>query len=302
MAMGTKRRIRSHEWPEYERLGPPKEWPGFLIGAAIPPLAIVAAMFATAGVSGIEKGLTRFIQPDALLWSLLTGIVVVVWRRRDRVMMAATIGCWLFYTLVGSGWFVGMVYRSLEGPYLAHRPLEIEQPLPRVVVLGGGTNTGANGAAQLSSLGDRVMLAARMLETGKAESIVCTGSLIEGMATEGQLTPADATVAILHDLGISDERIERIDGRTTSEEMRSLAELLEKEEASDKRVGVITSAWHMNRALRLAHAAGLDPVPLPADFITEIEPTTPLDFVPDGEETWRLGCAVKELVAGWVGR
>ncbi len=80
--------------------------------------------------------------------------------------------------------------------------------------------------------------------------------------------PRDAR-QVLRELGVPAESIRKIGGRNTFEEMRHLRDLLGPEE----RVGLITSGWHMPRAMRLARAAGLHVEPLPAGFAAG-----PVDF------------------------
>ena len=71
----------------------------------------------------------------------------------------------------------------------------------------------------------------------------------------------------------------------------------------DERVGLITSAWHMSRALRLARAQGLRLVPLPADFVTDYEITvTPLDLIPNSQVAMDTTLLLREYLARVVGR
>src|SRR5438105_152537 len=63
------------------------------------------------------------------------------------------------------------------------------------------------------------------------------------------------------------------------------------------RVALVTSAWHMPRSVALFHAAGLDPLPCPADFKSHSGDTVSLDDL-----FWDVGaldrstCAVREHI------
>ena len=82
---------------------------------------------------------------------------------------------WLVLSLAGNAYISNQIVITLEQPFFDDQPLE-EEPFDLLVVLGGGSKTSPNGRAQLSTSGDRLMLAARMIEGGKAKTVVCTGS------------------------------------------------------------------------------------------------------------------------------
>lgn len=273
----------------------------FFIGFAVPPVIIIAAMAAVAGKTGIEKGLSRFLQPDALFWCVLTGVVALGFRR-GRVGIALVVA-WLVYTVGGSPLLIGQVNQWLEAPYLAVRPLERSEPLRYTVVLGGGASIGGNQEPQLGGSGDRVMVAARLLLSGKTETLICTGAPIAGLSRPGLPTAGEQTERMLLDLGANPDSIVMIGGRNTSEEMIAIRELFEERGLpADEPLGVVTSAWHMRRAMRLAGAQGLNAQPLPADFRTSPSWITPTSFVPSADAMLDWGSAVRELVAGFVGR
>ncbi|MHB8902668.1 MAG: YdcF family protein, partial [Thermoguttaceae bacterium] len=69
-----------------------------------------------------------------------------------------------------------------------------------------------------------------------------------------------------------------------------------------KRLGLVTSAWHMKRALRLARVNGLSLQPLPADFRGTAIEWAPRDFNPTGSGFLKSELACKEILAGLVGR
>ena len=120
---------------------------------------------------------------------------------------------------------------------------------------------GAVKRPQLNQAGDRLLLAAQMYHAGKVRSLICTGQSIRELNPDG-VDPAEQSRRIFERLAIPRDAIRLSGGRNTAEEFRRLAEVL----PPDQRVCVLTSAWHMPRALRLAKANGLSPVAAPADF------------------------------------
>ena len=129
-------------------------------------------------------------------------------------------------------------------------------------MLGGGGGPGAHGRQQGNSSGDRLILAAQLYHQKIAKKFICTGQRIASMNSSG-VDPAVASRDILLNLGVPDSAIEMMGGRNTSEEMRELAGRFRDSKA---RIGLLTSAWHLPRAMRLANRNGLQPIPLPADF------------------------------------
>lgn len=281
----------------------------FVIGCLVPPVIIVLAMVCVSGRMGLEKGLTRFAQPDAAFWCLLTGLVALTFRggganRNGEGRFGGwALATWLVYTIGGSPLISGLVNQWLEAPYQQIRPLELEEPLKYTVVLGGGTSVGGNLEPQLGGSGDRVMVAARVLLSGKTEKLICTGAPIAGLSRPGELTASEQTLRMLKDLGATEDRIVMIGGRNTKEEMAAIRALFEEQGiAADEPLGVVTSAWHMRRAMRLAQAAGLNAQPLPADFRSGPLWITPTSFVPSAGAMEDIGSSIREVLAGLVGR
>lgn len=298
----------------------------FLVGCSLPPAAIVVASMSVAGRSGIEKAVTRFFQPDGFFWALLSGCLVMSLLERRRLESpnskadeslagasstpsssggravsptAMLLLLWIVYTVAGSPFLAEWLNARLEAPFVRLRPLEAETVYDRVIVLGGSTETGGNGESALSDAGDRVMLTARLFHTGKAKRLVVTGLPIQGLSRPSDPTPAEQTIEMLVDLGVPRDSIDVIGGRTTSEEMRELKKLLK---GQPERLGLVTSAWHMGRAMRLAKAAGLEIAPLPADFRSGDEAVTPLWWIPKSAAAEETGAAIKEIVSAWIGR
>ncbi len=114
-------------------------------------------------------------------------------------------------------------------------------------------------------------------------------------------TLADAAV----ELGFPRERIVEIDtARDTAEEVDALRLL-----AGEERVALVTSAWHLPRAMKLAAAARLDAFPCPADYLGGRDEqigrlayvTWDADSLANTTRAWReyVGQAWAALVGRW---
>ena len=214
----------------------------------------------------VEKIGTALVMPTGVLWILLLTLTIQLWLPHHQNYtgrpgrMAATL-CFLLFTISGNGFVSDRLADALESEYLHIDPMQ-EAPLDVVIVLGGGGGPGANGRQQGNSSGDRLILAAQLYHQKIAKKFICTGQRIASMNSSG-VDPAVASRDILLNLGVPDSAIEMMGGRNTSEEMRELAG---RSRDSKARIGLLTSAWHLPRAMRLANRNGLQPIPLPADF------------------------------------
>ena len=270
-----------------------------LLGMATFPVFFSIVMFFTGGKIALEKTLPRFASPEGLFWCALTGTVLMIQRRRDRSATLAIFCVWLLYTVAGNGMISGLAVRSLEAPYLTITPESYEGKFDYVVILGGGTSYGFNGMEQLGASGDRVMLAARMYSTGKAEKVICTGSRIKSLSHPDVPDQGQITRQIMLDLNIPDKDLVLIDGRNTSEEMKNLRALIGDQ---SPRIALVTSAWHLPRAMRLSEEQGLTLWPVPADMRTRPSTFTPLALIPSTQNLTTLGQVFKEYLAKVVGR
>lgn len=186
---------------------------------------------------------------------------------------------------------------TLEREYLADQPLQWE-PFDALVLLGGGTNESAAGIPQLNQSGDRLTTVARMYHRGLTKRIYCTGTT-NSLTCRTFLSPADQAEEILEDLGVPPESTTVVDGYNTKDEMENLSRHLNPED----KVGLVTSARHLPRALRLARSMGLDLVPIPSDF--ETQPGThfgPKDAIPSGKAGLITRDCLKEYMAWWFNR
>lgn len=246
----------------------------------------------------IEKTITLLILPAGLLGLLLlvVSLVLLLQRRWGWVCLALPVA--LLYWSLSSTFVSQKLMASLESRY---QPVQIDavEAFDYLIVLGGGAVQLSDGSVQLGPSGDRVMLAARLWHAGKVSTLVTSGSsLLSGPADAPLL--AGVTARLWRDIGIPAQAIQMIAGRNTVEEMASVAELLAG--SSPPRVGLVTSAWHLPRAMRLASARGLKLIPVPADFYSLESAPVPLSLLPQTDGIWQSSLVVRELLAGIVRR
>lgn len=270
----------------------------------------IGASGVISGPTMVEKMLTGLASPVGILWLGLITTVYFCLLLRQGWPAAIGFFCWVVLTLGGNAWVAGMLARSLEAPYQDISVLELE-PMDVVVVLGGGTNTRLNGNPQAAASGDRITVAASLYHSGITNRLVCTGSQTYRSSPK-DLHPREEATAILMSLGVPQKALLEMRGNNTFEEMESLKKWLADEakknpetesgQPTQQRVGIVTSAWHMKRAMRLARDNGLEVIAVPANFFSEPFVPTPGWVIPSGRNLDITSLLVKEYLARIVGR
>lgn len=268
---------------------------GLRVGAGI-ALAILAIVFGPAGLV-MQKVLARLVMPAAWVWNLawLAFVVGVARAQRRLAIAGAIVGSLL--TFAGSQAVGEAMNHWLERDY--QRDPFAQGSFDAVFVLGGGVDAAPHSHYQLGSSGDRVVLAARLQHASLAKQLVISGTQIEGLAET--FDSASATDMILRDLGVPPDAIIKQPGHTrnTREEAAGAARLIREHHWN--RVGVITSAWHMRRALALFDHEGVRAVPLPADFRGALRWDGLYSIVPRDAGYFMVSKASWELLGAAVG-
>lgn len=265
-------------------------------------LSLAAGISLIAGVALLPSGLhlqkvvARLLMPAGLLWLLGLALLGFALRQGARRPALAVGLFWAAFWALSCPRLSHLALRSLEAPFLRTNPFE-GPPLEAVAVLGGGT---APFPSRLGPSGDRVVLAAQLLHAGRTQQVVVTGSSISGIGPHRSL--ARETADVLERLAVSTSSIVRLEGdRNTSEEIAALKTWWDAQEAPGP-LGLITSAWHLPRALHLARRAGLEVEPLPADLRSRELGWGLLDVLPDAEALFVMHRAAWEYLGRAVGR
>ncbi|MEM7698044.1 MAG: YdcF family protein [Verrucomicrobiota bacterium] len=226
------------------------------------------------------------------------GAVWIVWfamlwaKGWPRWLRLLAIFGWCFYTLAGNTYVGVGLMRHLEAPFYDYEILEGD--LDALIVLGGGTQRTPRQRAALGAHGDRVILPARLYLAERVGALIPTGRSITEMGTDRILS--DEAEQIWVDLGIPREAIYQItEPRNTAEELAAVSELL-KEHPDWNRIGLCTSAWHLERALKEADRVGLDLVPVPANFRSTGGGWSSLYVIPQGSGMRDVATASWEIL------
>ncbi len=190
------------------------------------------------------------------------------------------LGCGLTSRVIGLG---------LEAAYVRdgvpHGSIEGLPSADAIVILGGGMSEHETcGAAEMQSAADRVWQGARLYRAKKSPVVMLTGGGVER-----------STVPLLEDFGVPREAVKTFpEARNTEEEAGLIAV------SGAKKILLVTSAWHMDRAKLLFIRMGLDVIPAPTDFEYNCAAEATLrlgEFFPTADTMARNGWAIKEWIA-----
>ena len=267
-------------------------------------ILFLAALFLGAvGVVGgktmFEKTLTSLASPCGILWLVM--ILLIYFCLLFRQAWPALLGiiCFLLLSISGNSFIANWLAQTREAPYLNIDPMKME-PYDVVFVLGGGTSTKPDGRSQLTSTGDRIATAARLFHAGKIKHIICTGNQ-SFRSTEKDLHPHEEAAIILQELKVPPSAIEKMTGLNTSEEIQNIAKWQEAN-PNPGRVGILTSTWHLKRAMRLSETEGVIADPIPADALSGPFRPNPSLLIPSARNLMVTQIMLKEYLADFVAR
>jgi len=251
-----------------------------------------------------EKLITALAMPTGLIWLTLWAFAGCAFAFKLRYFSFLFLGIWCGFTVITSPLTAHFLASRLEQG-IVDIDIDTLPDFEAIIVLGGGTTDSPSGRASVGGAGERVLLGARLFHAGKTKLLVTTGETIAALrhSAEDQedRDSADQTHEIWTSLKVPELSIQKLKGRNTREEIDAIV-AWRKTIPADGRIGLITSAWHLPRAIRLAKKQGLDVVPLPADFMAGRAPTHFIELLPSGGSAGKLEMVLKEYLAWLVGR
>lgn len=268
-------------------------------GLAATGVALLAlGACAGAGWLVTEKLLARAVFPPGWLWLGGLAVTCALLLRQRRRAAVGVLCAWLAYTAAGNELLGKTLLRSLERGF---GPLPSATQLDAVVVLGGGTDRTPWGAPQLSYSGDRVRVGAELFHAGRTPLLVTTGRSIPGLSQPHQRNLAEETATLWQRQGIPRAAIIGLpQPHNTRTELQAVAQLVR--ERGWTRVGIVTSAWHLRRAMSLARRFDVPAIPIPADVRGEVPAWTVVQLIPTGSGFYAVQVAFKEYVGELLGR
>jgi uncharacterized SAM-binding protein YcdF (DUF218 family) len=197
----------------------------------------------------------------------------------------------------------GMTFAPLGSALL--RPLEdrfpaqsLDMPPPDgIIVLGGAMDeriTAARGQTQLNEAGERMTASVALARAFPKAKLVFSGgsgALIQTAAAE-----AEAARKLWRELGVPDSQMIFEDRSRNTYENALFTKALVHPGARERWL-LVTSAWHMPRAMGIFRALGMNPIAFPVDFRTF---GTNEDWRPPGDGSLALR-NTETAIREWVG-
>ncbi|OXM15498.1 YdcF family protein [Paenibacillus herberti] len=213
------------------------------------------------------KAVYSFILPPGLFLLLLTAASWRMWRK-DRKWAALPIGSLLLLYLLSSSWFSDMLMRGLEQRYDQSAVNELRGDV--IVVLGAGAvpdSPDLGGIGNMSGSAEaRLLAAARLSRTTGLPVLFSGGQVFPDSGNEANIAGRQ-----LRELGFAADQI-LLENKSLNTEQNALLtrELMEKEGL--KQPILLTSAFHLPRAMEQFKRAGLEPQPFPVDYSASLKP------------------------------
>ncbi len=228
------------------------------------------------------------LMPLGLVWLLIGGLATTGFMLGHLRLGGALTIVFVVLTLGGNQWLGAVLITALERR-IDPEVLASAERYDVVCVLGGGSNRRFDGAPQMGATGDRLRVGAMVLRQGRTPLLVTTGVF------------AADTKLIWEQFGIPGTQVlVEPAPENTSQEIALIKRLAA--ERGWRRIGVVSSAWHLPRVARLAAGQGLGVLPIASDWLGAIPPWNGEMVVPKSEGARLLELALKEHLGSLIGR
>ena len=262
-------------------------------------ILLPASTYIVDGAGQAARVATALATPLGVLWLLMLTIAVWCLLQRQKSAAGLFLVLFVFIGVTFNGRFANWCMAQVEHPGI---DLEAANVLPfeAILVLGGGASVKSNGIDELNDDGERLFSAAQMWHAGQCKRVICSD-----FPVPDRTNPVSLPHNLLASVGVPDNAIIELVGENTLGEMRALRHFLDSPEGKgiEGKLGLITSAFHMNRAVRLASSQNIDVVPIPCAFrAVRSGPWSPRHLVPSTGAGANVAMALKERLARIVGR
>jgi len=234
-----------------------------------------------------------FLQPGNLIFFFTLAGVILIWRGRRTAGLSILIPAMIVYLLIMFGPLTNWLMVPLENRFAGYTNDVSDGPYSGIIVLGGAERMAISTDHQQVSLdgaAERLIMAAMLARKFPALPIIYSGGARFGkMMTEVQIARK-----FFRGAGIDLSRI-RFDGKSYNTYTNAVEskKLIRKNETG--KWFLVTSAFHMPRAVGVFRTAGINIQPYPVDYRSGRAITIGTPNM--GHNLYQLDYAVHE----WVG-
>ena len=248
----------------------------------------------------VTKLLSLLAYPLSLsLLLILLGLLCSRWQRLSKGLLGLAFA-WLY--VCSTALFADFLMGSLEDDYRP-KAMSVLPETDAIVILGGATrgDTHLSTMADLNTAADRITHGLALYQAGKAPLVLLTGG-----STTGSRPEAEQLRDYLELMGMPRSALllerQSLDTRQNAQYSKVLLEA-----RGVRKITLVTSAYHMRRALPLFERAGFEVIPAPTDYQRLVgKPPVPV-WLPTADDLGRTTAAIKEYVGfiyyraqGWL--
>lgn len=258
----------------------------------------------------LSKLLPLFVYPLGLSCLLLISSLIIWWKRPKWTPFPIMLAFLILY-ISSNPLISDTIMRSLEWKYNYKEELPTTEA---IIILGGGIKSGIDPQLMrdLGIQGDRVIYGGKLYLEKKAPLIIVTGGRIQWLGKG--IPEAKEMSNILQKMGVpASAIIEEPLALNTYENAVNVRKILEKLKIN--KILLVTSAFHIPRALMVFKHQGIDVIPAPTGFSVSknnhwFENSIQLNllyFFPDSQRLSQTTVAIKEYLGilvyklkGWL--
>ena len=224
-------------------------------------------------------------------------MLIFLFRKKTKFIYSSII----FLIVFSNGVFSNTLWRLLEYPWKRLDYALVDSSDGIVVLSGGGINLPPVNKKIIEwNDPDRFFAGIDLYKANKSNRLIFTGGinpLISGLPPVGDIYIKEAL-----SMGIPKKDLfTTYPVSNTLQEAKAIKKLLNDEiPSSQKKVILVTSAFHMNRAKRVFEREGLSVLPYPVDFRSNKSFSTslrnPLMWVPNSSSLNKSSIAIREII------
>jgi uncharacterized SAM-binding protein YcdF (DUF218 family) len=249
-----------------------------------------------------SKLLAQLVYPaNIVLWLMIVAFVLILLRHTKSAGFSLFLA--IAAVFVGSSPIALALYQAHERQYL---PIAIDTTsvADAIVLLAGDVGIPASPRVETQIHGNRVIHSLRLYRAGKAPLVIVSGGNV--FSQQGLESEAEYTARLLEEFGVPREAIvlDRV-SRNTRENALETARLVGKHGLG--KVLLVTSAFHMPRAVASFQSVGIKVIPSPSSISAELARPRVLDWIPTMDGLDSLKSLVHEKLGilvyrarGWI--
>ncbi|NUU61544.1 YdcF family protein [Paenibacillus agri] len=244
----------------------------------------------------VIKFIYSFVLPPGLFVLLLLVPIIWLWKRERRASVFLLIVTLLFY-LSSTSLVSDLFIRGLERQYA--QPQAVQGDV--IVVLGGGatlTTPDLNGKGNmLGSAANRLLTAVRLHKATGLPILFSGGQVFADSGNEANIAKRQLLA-----LGVAESDI-LVENRSLNTKQNAINTALILKEHGFEHPVLVTSAFHMPRAVVEFGQAGLSVQPFPTDYVSDSKFTFyPAKLSPNAGAVSITGLALKEYLGLFVAK